>query len=254
MAIKTRVGVHVGDTYLFFGKAVESFRGQSHWSMLAQALGDGPISKSDSHFLDEIFVALLAPDPRIWPIKAGRMVASYGDPYAGLACANNLLALGVGGPSHTKQDAKLLLETKANPNERVALVRRLAKEENTTFRVFYRNADERHMLLKAWTLDTELSTRPHYKLMLEIEDEVLSVAKQKSTSVTFSLAAVLLDMGISAENTGHFAVLGVTPQIFANTLEAAIRKEYEYRKLASKVIHYDGAKPRRSTRSQILRS
>ena len=83
--IQTRVARHVFGDNFYFGHAVagDLLGGETFAGLMAMAAKGRRPSDEERVVLDAIAVILTSADPRIWPLKLTRLVASYGGTLAG---------------------------------------------------------------------------------------------------------------------------------------------------------------------------
>ena len=82
--------------------------------LVAMAVSGRRLDPGEVAMLDDIAAVLTVADPRIWPLKVGRLAASYGGALEGLAAGIlSLDCLYVGGYRTTPTAARMLLELAA---------------------------------------------------------------------------------------------------------------------------------------------
>jgi hypothetical protein len=85
-ALPTRVAHAEWGVNRYFGFPVPDLLGdETLTGLVALAVGARRLPAAEREVLDDIAVAMTLADPRIWPLKMTRLVASYGGGLAGMA-------------------------------------------------------------------------------------------------------------------------------------------------------------------------
>jgi hypothetical protein len=256
--IVTRVA-HAGvDDHRFFGHgALEDLLGhETQTGLLGLGILGRRLAPDERELLDAMGVSLMAADPRIWPLKLGRLVASYGEMLAGYA-AGQLAMIGpkVGARTTTAAAEHLIRLRTLIGEERdeavvashiEAYIRTEARLEG--YGVPLREKDERLEALRPYMVRTGRAERPYWRLQ-----ETLSATLRKSRpvepNIIIGIAAGLLDMGCNPAQAGALATFLIDQCFVGNTFEAAQQMSPDARRLPDACIDYVGRAPRRSPRS-----
>jgi hypothetical protein len=228
-----------------------------YWNSISLAL-DGPrLSDDQEAILDGLAVASLNADPRVWPLRLARLLASYGSVSIGVA--GSIIAMEgavVAGPA-IGQAAHLLVELE-NFTEHDALEaevsRRLeAGQRLMGYGVPNRDRDERVLALMPLVDKYELAAGHFWKLAHAIE--VVAVAKKPSLKLNVGAAssAIYLDLGFRPEQIGMLATLMLLNNIVANAYEGAVQAEPMLLELPREFVTYQGPASRLSPRAMAMK-
>ena len=207
--------------------------------------------------LDDAAVALTLADPRIWPLKLTRLVASYGSSVAGAAAGLTMLEGAQIGPWTTGSAALVLIELRQLIGDRTseeAFVRETAhayvKDRKFLwgFGTPYRAADER---LVAFRRSLELRGRHRlpYFAMLEAVARALRELRGWEVNIGAGFAAACLDMGIEADEVPPLTTSLMQHMFFSNAVEGARQSSEQLRTLPDELVSYRGARSRVSPRA-----
>jgi hypothetical protein len=256
--IVTRVA-HAGvDDHRFFGHGmVQDLLGQeTQTGLLGLGILGRRITPDERDLLDAMCVSLLAADPRIWPLRLGRLVASYGEMLAGYAVGQlSMIGPTLGGRTTTAAAEHLIALRTAIGEERdeAAVATRIAQfvrseARLTGYGVPLREKDERLAGLRQYMLRSGRAKLPYWRLQ-----EALSVALRKERpvepNIIIGVAAGLLDMGCDPAQAGALGTFLIDQCFVGNTFEAAQQMSPDAQRLPDACIDYVGRAPRRSPRS-----
>jgi len=196
-------------------------------------------------------------DGRIWPLKLGRLVSSYGGTLAGW-CASLLTMEGQRlGPWTTGYSARELVELRAAVGDGVDDDEHVATEARAFFErkrrvvglgVPLREHDERYVALEAWVRRNGRDSLPHWRIHAALAAHGRQVAKL-GTNILLGLSAVLLDFGYTPDQISALVTF-VNQNVFAaNALEAAQQRSPEMQRLPDECVTYVGPAPRSSPRA-----
>jgi hypothetical protein len=258
--IPTRVAKHLlGDNMYFGHRALADLleRETSTGLMFMAALGRRP-TDAEREAVDAVAVILTSADGRIWPLKLGRLVASYGGTLAGW-CAALLTMEGQRlGPWIIGYAARDLLELRAAVGERVDDDEAVADEARRLFErkrrisglgVPLRTHDERYVALEAWMRGKGRDRLPFWRLQAILATHARQV-ENLAPNVGLGVAALLLDLGCSPEEISALVTF-VNQNVFAaNAFEAARQRAPEMQRLPEECVSYVGVSPRSSPRAE----
>ena len=255
----TRVAHWGYDEHRYFGHRVfeeltgrETLTGLTALSVLGRRL-----SPECRAVIDEVACAVTLADPRIWPLKLTRVIASYGVALPA-AAAGLLVEEGARiGPWAGVQAAKLLVTLREEIGERVAdaqfvreAVQRYLAEHHVVwgFGIPFRDRDERLVAFRACMRRRGRDTLPYWTTM-EAVAPVLREARQTEPNISAAFAATFLDMGLEPYQIGALASSVMHHMFVANALEGAAQPG-PLRKLPDECVRYVGRGPRSSPRAE----
>lgn len=258
--IRTRVAVALEDDHIFRGFRVfaelagrETFAG-----LTALAVIGRPIEAEDLGVIDDIACVMCVADPRIWPLKMSRVLASYGGFVLGSFGANLCLEEALIGPWSCGGAAQVLSEiasevgprTSDGEAVRAAVLRRVEQGERLPgFGVPLRDADERLVALRACLRRRGRDGRPAWQLMETLSDSMRS-ARGLEPNIAMGLAAAALDLGVRPEHVAPLMVCLLQPTFAANAREGAEQRSAFLRDMPREHVEYVGAPPRTSPRAR----
>ncbi|MHB8877595.1 MAG: citrate/2-methylcitrate synthase [Myxococcaceae bacterium] len=259
-AIRTRVGRAEYDEHLFFGHRVfADLRGRTrHLGLVALAVGGPRLSEADCALLDDASTCFAFADPRVWPLKATRLVASFGSPLAGVAagllCSEGALL----GPRVIDSATRMLAGVLARLGE--AVEDPAAVEEETLrllavdgrlpgFGVPARESDERFLALRERLVQLGRARGRFVRLAERI---AVTVARAKGTppNVALLAGALLLELGFLPAQAFVMAAMMVQFTILANAVEGAEQCAAVLQRLPDQVVRYEGVPARVSPRGR----
>jgi hypothetical protein len=255
---KTRTAHWGWDEHRYFGYRVfaelagqESFTGLLALSILGRRLPSESIA-----VLDDIAGVVTLADPRIWPLKLTRVLASYGSPIPAVA-AGLLMEDGARiGPSTTIFAARALAAFHAELGERSdqsevvdASVARYLETQPFVwgFGTPFRARDERLVAFEERMRRCGRNELPHFRTMRAVADAVRR-ARRVEPNMGIALAAVLLDMGITPEQIGVLVTALMQHMFFGHAVEASSPSDPVLRVLPEAYIEFHGSAERTSPR------
>jgi len=262
--ISTRVAKNLWGENMYFGhRTLADLLGHETLTglMFMAAIGRRP-TDDEREVFDTVAVIMTSADGRIWPLKLGRLVSSYGGTLAGW-CASLLTMEGPRlGPWTTGYSAQELVELRAQVGERIDDEEAVVCEARAFFErkrrvvglgVPLRERDERYVALEAWVLRTGRDKLPHWRLHVALAAHGKRVANL-GTNILLGLAAVLLDLGDYTPAQISALVTFVNQNVFAaNALEAAQQRSPEMQRLPDDCVLYVGPPARTSPRAAAER-
>ncbi|MBI2377901.1 MAG: hypothetical protein HYV07_28115 [Deltaproteobacteria bacterium] len=251
--IETRVAKAGFDEHWFCGHRVfaELAGNESGSGMLGLAVLGRRLTEDERGMIDDLAVVITMADPRIWPLKIPRLVASFGRPAVGLAAANLYQDDAIIGPPVVEGAARLVLEV-ARVDEAGRLARSEALIESGLrldgFGVPLRATDER---LDALTARVRLRRRAglsHFKA-LEVLASAVRRLRRLEPNIAAGAAALLLDIGFTPKQAAIMTLTTVQACFWANALEGAGQRHEALLELPREHVEYSGPPPRRSPRA-----
>ncbi len=209
------------------------------------------VPREDAALLTEIAICLVLADPRIWPLKLTKLVASHGRVSTSALCGLLALDGSVVGPAGI-QHVGFELERVAALVERHddAAAGRLAVLERVRdvgrvpgFGVAFREQDERVLALERCVAKRRRTDRPYWKSMQVLVDVVREVHGVEP-NVALPIAAALLDMGVPPQRFEALASLFFHHMFVSSAYEEAHSPHEVLRKLPDVHVRYVG-RPRR---------
>ena len=227
--------------------------------LVAMAVSGRRLDPGEVAMLDDIAAVLTVADPRIWPLKVGRLAASYGGALEGLAAGIlSLDCLYVGGYRTTPTAARMLLELAArlgpdveDPARVEEAVRDLLLSTKPIigFGVPFRDQDERLPPLRRCVRQRSRHTLPFWRLYEEVVRLVIRESGLQP-NIALGLAAAYLDLGFDPDQAGALSVVAGIQTHLANTFEEGRLASPALRALPAERVHYVGVGPRRSPRAR----
>lgn len=255
--IETRVGWVAFGEYEHFGmKLYADFLGKcSFLGLAAFSLTGKVFTAADVALLDDIAVCMHCPEPRVWPAKFARLVASSGRFSTGMLAGWATLDSEIGLAS-TEGAASLLVALRnhvgdvEDPTSAVEEFIR-SREELPGFGVHGRRVDERVDALRSSIGRHARGNLPYWRLA-EVLWKVAHRERNLDPSFFAAVCAAMLDLGIEARRIPPLLSLLFQPSYLAHTVEGADLKSPSLRHLPETVVAYVGAAPRRSPRALAL--
>jgi len=259
LVVPTRSAHWGWDEHRFFGHKVfeelaghESFMGLTALSVLGRRL-----PAECSAVLEDAANTLTMADPRIWPLKLTRVVASYGGTVAA-AAAGLLVEEGAQiGPWACGRSAAVLVmmhQGIAGRCDDADHVRAVVAEylENRKFiwgfGTPFRQRDERLVAFRKCMTEKRRDTLPYFRTMDAVAKAVREL-RRVEPNIVFALAAVCLDMGLGIEEIGPMTSTLMQHMFFAAVGEGARQAPAVVRELPEAYVSYVGRGPRTSPRA-----
>ena len=257
--ISTRVARHLLGENMYFGhRALADLLDHetSTGLMFMAAIGRRP-TDVEREVLDAVAVIMTSADGRIWPLKLGRLVASYGGTLAGW-CASLLTMEGPRiGPWILGYSARELVELRAAIGTRVDDDEAVTAEAAAFFDrkrrvvglgVPLRVHDERYLALQGWVQRTGRAGHAFWRIQAALAAHARG-ACNLAPNVGLGIAAVLLDLGYTPLQISALVTF-VNQNVFAaNAFEAAQQCAEEMQHLPDECVSYVGPPPRTSPRA-----
>jgi hypothetical protein len=197
-----------------------------------------------------------AADPRIWPLKAARVAASYGEALAGFAAGQLAMMGPFMSPRTIGEAAEQLARLRAkldaagaDPADVERVVRdHIAGGRLGGYGVPLRAEDERYVALRGAMTRVGRHTLPHWSAQ-ELLSATMRREKKLEPNVGIALAAALLDIGCTPAQARFFATNLFGHTMIANAFEASEERSAAMQKLPLGTIRYAGKAPRTSPRA-----
>jgi hypothetical protein len=262
--IPTRVALHVDGDNLYFGHRTigELLGHETMTGLLAMAVTGRRPSGAERVVLDSIAVALCSADPRIWPLKLTRLVASYGGTLAGYGAAQLAMEGKTIGPwiiGHAAKELALLHEAVGDRAADADAVARIVRDfaakrpRMAGYGVPFRELDERMVGLRGEVTRLRRDLMPFWTLQ-EALSSAMRGAWQIAPNVGIGIAAVLLDLRFTPAQASAMATFLNQNVFAANAFEAAQQRAPLMQKLPDAQVDYVGPARRRSARASVARA
>lgn len=258
-AVRTRIGRALFDDYDHHGLRV--FRDlsgcTSYLGLVAFALTGRKLSREDEAVLDDVAVCAHVAEPRVWPIKLARIVASVGRSIPGYVAGTIVLDSALLGGGMTPDVARFLLELErfvvnddVTDDEIDAFVRGYPRLIG--FGVPARSKDERVVALRV-ALAKHGRTTSRYWRLAERLSEVVRRTRSLEPNLALGFAALLLDLGFRPHEIGALSIVLTQPTFLANAVEGAEQRAAVLRAFPPEAVRYEGPAPRVSPRAATHR-
>jgi len=254
--IPTRVALAGYVDHRYFGSSLfhELLGAETLSGMIALSVGGRRLDPGERATLDDLAVALSVADPRIWPLKLTRLVASYGGTIAGFAAGQLCLDGDFIGLWPAGVAAANLVELDAARRDGGATDGDVARWLKTKKRLVgygipFRELDERLEALRP-RLEARGRTAMPYWTSMEALSRVVHAERGLRPNIVVAAAALLLDMGFTPEQAGAIGYFLNVNVFVAHAFEAAGQRAPAMRELPEGSIDYVGAPPRSSPRAR----
>lgn len=257
--IRTRVAALGFPEHRFRGHAVfeELVGTETNASLIGLAVGGRRLTAEETAVLDDMSAVLLVADPRIWPLKLIRIVASHGGILAGYAAGHMVVEGDRIGPPTSRYAAELLVQLRRAVGDRIddreaianAARELIAQRKRLIgYGIPFRPYDERYVALRDRIIARGRAGLPYFGLQ-EVLSEVVKAERRLPPNIGIGTAAVVLDMGFSPTEAASIIHFINQPVFIANAFEAGTEPSPELRLLPALSIAYSGTEPRRSPRA-----
>ncbi len=254
--IATRVARAYWEDHAFQGQRIfrDLIGRVSMTGMLGLALTGRRLSEDDCAFIDDILVALTVADPRIWPLKIGRIVASYGRFIPGFTAGFLSIDGASVGPVPSAATARALRDVFDAVGGRVddgAAVERALEEKVRPlpriggFGVPFRPVDERVVALSASARRRGRDTRPYWRLF-EAMTVFVRRERKLEPNADAVVATALLDMGFEGKVLDAMAASLFLMTFVANAMEGSAQPAAALRALPLDRVDRPSVGPRES--------
>ncbi|MFK7991871.1 MAG: hypothetical protein AB8I08_37990 [Sandaracinaceae bacterium] len=249
--IRTRVALAALAEHHFCGQPVFArLEGRVSLSHLVYlALVHRVPSDAEARVLDDLATAASAGDPRVWPMKAARLGATYGDLFAGLASGPLMFGSARIGPRIAGLAAEALVATREKAEELGAVDAAIEalwlgpEHRLPGFGVPFREEDARLSSLSRQIRASERHDLPHWRLSERVARRV-SEARRIAPNIALGMAACLLDAAVPAAAVTAMVAALLQHLTLANAFEEAGGPSPGLRRIDAADVRYVGAPPR----------
>jgi hypothetical protein len=257
--IVTHVGhaEHGENRYFGFAVGADLAGTETLAGLISLAVGGARLAPQERALLDDIGVVMTVADPRIWPLKMTRVVASYGGALAAVAAANACIEQAQVGHWTSGAAAELLTGLLADAGEPTveAMLQPLqsrfaARTRLVGFGVPFRAEDERVLMLRRCVIARGREGLVHWRAF-EAASGAARRLRGLEPNIGLAVGAACLDLNFSPRQISLLCVvLGQTDYV-ANAVEGAAQKPSLLQRLPTSAVLYTGPAPRISERSLV---
>ena len=257
-AIPTRVAhAEWGDNRLQGHSVASDLAGAESWlGIVVLGVTGRRLAASERGMLDDLGVVMTVADPRIWPLKLGRLVASYGSTLAGLAAGTLAMDEALIGNWVFGQMATLLrsLRRSVSASDDMQSVEAVCQEQFGAsrrilgFGVSSRPVDERVEMLKLRVAARGRAGLEYWTLFENVSEAVFRM-KGLKPNIASAAAAVCLDLGFDERETAVICSFIGLSDFLPNAAEGAVQMSPALQSLDLASIRYVGPPPRDSGRT-----
>jgi len=250
LVLPTRVGraEHGENSFFGFSVGAELAGRTVVWSALSLAVGYRTLTFDECAILDDMVVCSLAADPHIWPLKATRLLSSFGRFLPGLVAGMLCTSGGFMGWG-TYAPAARFLQAFARADDPAAVVEEtLATVQHVPgFGIAFRTEDERVVAFRPCVESRGFERGIHWKALCRAES--IMRARRAPMNIASASAAVLLDIGFEPAQIDALGPLVLLPNYLANAVEGARQQPEVLRRLPPNAIDDRTPPPRESPRA-----
>ncbi len=259
LIVKTRTA-HMGwDEHRYFGRAVfaDLTGRESLTFLMALSILGRDLSRDCYPVLDDAACALTLADPRIWPLKLTRLVASYGSTVPAVAAGLLIEEEARIGPWTCAKAAGVLsafetrIGSRTSESDHVRSVVKAYLAEHRFvwgFGTPFRTQDERLVAFRACIARRGKGDGRYWRT-LELVADVIREARGTEPNMGVAIAATFLDMGMTPHEVGAMATALMQHMFFAQAVEGAGDSGHVLRLLPDECVSYVGREPRTSPRA-----
>ena len=255
--IRTRVAKHLlGDNRYFGHSTLFDLVGEeSLTGMMALGVTGRRITAEERDLLDDLCVIMTSADPRIWPLKLARVVASYGGTLAGYTASMLPMEGHQIGPWVAGFAAQMYVDLErfieSFEGDRSEAVRAFIAQSSHFhgYGVPLRTSDERLDALERRMRANGRDRRKFWQLHEALAAGLWEMKKLRP-NITAGFGAMLLDLGLSPHEASMMTLIQNSNTFAANAFEGARQKVDALRALPDECIEYVGAVARITPRAQ----
>jgi len=259
LVVTTRTA-HMGlDEHRYFGRAVfQDLTGKESLTyLMALSILGRELPRHCYPVLDDAACALTLADPRIWPLKLTRLIASYGSIVPATAAGLLIEERARVGPWTCAKAAEELSWFEARiasgPNEPAhvgSVVKAYLAEHSFVwgFGTPFRPRDERLIAFRRCIADRGKSDGRYWRV-LELVAREIRETRGTEPNIAIGIAAAFLDMGMTPQQIGAMTTVLMQHMFFAHAVEGAGDSGHSLRLLPDECVSYIGREPRTSPRA-----
>lgn len=260
-AIITRVARAGYGDHRYFGYSTftELLGSETYTGLIAMAVSGRRVDNPTREMLDELAVILAVADPRIWPLKLTRVVASYGSTIAAFAAGQLCGEVELLGPWTTLYSAELWDELRKGIGDdsltdparvEAEMTSLLARRKRLIgYGVPFRPRDERMVALRQRVELHGWHERPFWRLQAMFSRRV-QADRGLGPNILAGASALLLDMGFTVAQVPAMMTFLMQNNFAASAIEGARQAPAVLRSLPVDTATYVGVAPRKSPRSK----
>jgi hypothetical protein len=263
LVLPTRTAHWGWDEHRYFGHEVfaELTGNESFMGLGTLAVTGKRLDAESRALLEDAAAALTLADPRIWPLKLTRVVASYGGMPNALAAGLLVQQDAQIGPWVCGRAAEVLLGFRDRLDGRwddSVLAKQLVEAHLAEHRFIwgfgtpFRQHDERLVAFSSCVERRGRHTRDHWRTLVTIAAAAREVRKVEP-NIGFAMAAVSLDMGLDPSDIGPLVISLVTHMFVAHAVEGARQAPKLLRQLPDAAVAPSTRPPRESPRARASR-
>jgi hypothetical protein len=251
--ITTTVGHYSTDELRYRGKRVfaELLGRSSYGQILMLGLTGKFLDGEEMATVDDMLAAMASADPRLWPFKVARVASAFGTGAYGVAATFVTSQGGIFGTNRLEGAARWLVMLQqragANPITDDVIVSVL-DEGDQGFGVLYRRRDERFEALMVQIEKRGRHELPFARLCRHAV-RVARAQRRLEVHVYLGIAALCLDLGMSAHEIAMFGLVVLFHNALANAVEGAAQQPHILRELPRDRLDYRGRASRVSPKA-----
>jgi hypothetical protein len=223
--------------------------------LLILSFGGRALDDEDREALRCVSLALASPDPRVWPLKLTRVLASRGNLFAAFYGAQLANFTDIIGPNAATSCAAALatiasrVDDPADTTRVDAVIAQFLEPRPIVggFGVPFRDEDERLVELERLLADHPITRRTPW-LVARALGRVIGQRNNIRPNVVSAICAILLDLGIAPHRAGLLLGVMMTHTYAAHAVEACDQDGSLLSELDFEHVDYRGHAPRRSGR------
>jgi len=262
-SIPTRVahGGHDDNRYFGYSTFAELLGDETYTGLNVMAVAGRRVDRASREMLDDLAVITTVADPRIWPLKLTRVVASYGGTLAAFAAGQLCMEGDLIGPWSTRFAAELWAELRNAIDDDCADDTRVQAEMTSLlarrkrlvgYGVPFQAHDKRFFALRQRVEQRGLQGGPHWRLQ-EAFSRRVEAERGLGPNILAGASALLLDLGFSVAETPALMTFLAQHNFAANAIEGARQAPAVLRSLPVDTATYVGEPPRESPRAIAAR-
>lgn len=258
-SVVTRVARAGYDDHRYFGYSLftELLGSETCTGLNAMAVMGRRVDGASRAMLDDLAVIMTVADPRIWPLKVTRLVASYGGTLAAFAAGHLVLEGDLLGPWSTLYAAELWDELRGAIGVGIADAAHVEREMSSLlarrkrlagYGVPFRSRDERMDALRTRVEQRGWHERPIWRLQ-ETFSRRVQTERGIAPNIAAGAAALLLDLGFTVPEVPAIMTVLMQANFVANAIEGARQAPAVLRSLPLEAATYVGVPPRKTPRA-----